>query len=93
MPQPRSPPSGSETGLLSKFTFVRFYFIVSLSACKLLVKIPTDQPQLTELLRNLNISYLTPPKGSGDGANFIHCHAYLLALGNHGLIVGSFQIL
>ena len=28
---------------------------------------------------------LTAPKGSGSGVNFNHCHAYLQALGSHGL--------
>ena len=70
-PHPLSPPRGLDRCLWSKITFDMFHNYRT-SVC--MRQLSQKCWQLTELLQNLNIWHLTPPKGSRGGVNFNHCH-------------------
>ena len=67
LPHPLSPPRGSDPGLWSKIKFAMFH-VYCTSVC--MRNFSKKYWQLSELLWNLNIWPLTPPKGSGGGVKF-----------------------
>ena len=73
-PHPLSPPRGLDRCLWSKIMFDMFHNYCT-SVC--MWQLSKTYWQLTELLQNLNIWHLTPPKGSRGGVIFNHCPVYL----------------
>ena len=81
-PLPKSTPEARTHAFKLKSRLICFISIAALLACKISAKI------LTTALVIAKFKYLTfDPLGGvkGGGVKLWHCHAYLQALGNHGL--------
>ena len=85
-PPPKSTQQARTQAFKLKSRLICFISIAALPVCKISAKI------LTIALVIAKFKYLTfDPLGGvkGGGVKLWHCHAYLQALGNHGLIVRS----